>query len=196
MPLPQKKLFRRPLDGALAAVLWFDCSPQQAEALRSLLDAASWPRALSPDDSGLVREAPRSSPAETLLRQAVLLTPPAVRPYFAVCALEAWRRVTVHQLAVWSGIPLSYLKRHLASRSLTPAGVAAWNLALHATWLLDVAEVPASAVVGSMQLGRPAGLAAVLGARAVRFCAGRVESGAFATTLDRYLAVLRAAFRV
>ena len=102
----------------------------------------------------------------------------------------------VPQLAAWSGIPLPVLKRSLGAVGLTPAGVAAWNLALHATWLLDVVELPAATVVVSMRLGRPASLAAVLGARGVRFCAGRVEPGAFAATLDRYLAVLRAAFRV
>jgi len=126
----------------------------------------------------------------------VFLTPPPVRPYFAVCALEAWRRVSVRQLAGWSGIPFSLLKRQLAATSLTPASVAAWNLALHATWLLDVAELSASAVAGHMGLGRPAALAAILGARAVRCSAGKVEIGAFTATLDRYLAVLRAAFRV
>jgi hypothetical protein len=47
-----------------------------------------------------------------------------------------------------------------------------------------------------MRLGRPAALAAILGARGVRFAGGRVEPGAFALTLERYLAVLRGAFRV
>jgi hypothetical protein len=159
-----KALPRRPLDGALAATLWF--------------------------------EPCRLSPAATLLRQAVCLTPPVVRPYFAVCALEAWRRVPVQQLAGWSGIPLRLLRRRLSATCLTPAGVASWNFALHAAWLLDVAELPAGAVVSCMRLGRSAALWSILGARAVRFSAGRVEPGAFSTTLDRYLSVLHAAFRV
>jgi hypothetical protein len=138
----------------------------------------------------------RSGAAAIILRYAVFLSPPSVRPYFAVCALEAWRRVSVRQLAGWSGIPLALLRRRLAVFNLTPAGVAAWNLALHAAWLLDVAELPASVVAGCMGLNRPAALTAVLGAQTVRFQAGRVESGAFTTTLDRYLALLRAAFRV
>jgi hypothetical protein len=191
---------RRPLDGALAATLWFEPNLSELEALKSLLDCGAPLRVarqgandLAPLRAGGSR---RSGPAATLLRHAVFLTPPAVRPYFAVCALEAWRRVSVRQLAGWSGIPLSVLKRRLAATRLTPAGVVAWNLALHATWLLDVAELPARTVVLSMRLGRPAALAALLGARAVRFYTGKVDSGAFTTTLDRYLAVLRAAFRV
>jgi hypothetical protein len=110
--------------------------------------------------------------------------------------LEAWRRVSVCRLVGWSGIPLSVLKRRLAEASLTPAGVVAWNLALHATWLLDVAELPANTVVNCMGLGRSTSLAAILGGRAVRYQAGKVESGAFSNTLNRYLALLRAAFRV
>jgi hypothetical protein len=201
MPLP-KKMFARPADDALAATLWFEPTLCELEALRSLLDSGA---ALRVVREGAIVRAPvpsgpgspgRSGPATTLLRRAVFLAPPLVRPYFAVCALEAWRRVSVRQLAGWSGIPLSLLKRQLAVTSLTPASVAAWNLALHATWLLDVAELPARTVVGCMGLGRPAALAGILGARGVRFYAGKVESGAFTTTLDRYLAVLRAAFRV
>jgi len=190
MPLP-KKMLTRLADDALAATLWFEPNLRDLEALKSLLDSGrpslplNW--AGSPG---------RPGPAAILLRHAVFLAPPLVRPYFAVCALEAWRRVSVRQLAGWSGIPFTLLKRRLAVNNLTPAGVAAWNLALHATWLLDVAELPSRAVVGRMGLGRPAALAAVLGARAVRFSAGVVESGAFTTTLDRYLSVLRAAFRV
>jgi hypothetical protein len=118
-----------------------------------------------------------------------------VRSYFAVCALEAWRRVPVTELACWSGIPYPLLRRRLATWGLTPASVAAWNLALHATWLLDVAELPASTVVSCMQLGRPAALGAILGARGVPFFGGQVQPGAFAATLRRYLDVLRAAFR-
>ena len=133
--------------------------------------------------------------AATLLRRTLFLSPPTLRPFFVVCALEAWHRVPVRQLADWSGIPLHSLKRQLGAFTLTPAAVAAWSLALHATWLLDVAELPASTVVCSMGLGRPAALGAVLGARGVRSSAGRVDPGAFAATLDRYVAVLRAAFR-
>jgi hypothetical protein len=132
--------------------------------------------------------------AGTLLRQVVRLCPVDLRPFFAVCALEAWRRVPVRQLASWSDIPFNVLRYKLGLRSLTPAGVAAWNLTLHATWLLDVAELPASAVVSCMGLGRQAGLSAVLGARAVHFASGKVEPGAFAATLERYLSVLRTAF--
>ena len=203
MPLPQKMFARQPLDDALAAILWFEPNLRELEALKSLLDSgaphrvvrkgATVPASLPADAAG---SPGRSGPAATLLRRAVFLTPPPVRPYFAVCALEAWRRVSVRQLAGWSGIPFSLLKRQLAATSLTPASVAAWNLALHATWLLDVAELSASAVAGHMGLGRPAALAAILGARAVRCSAGKVEIGAFTATLDRYLAVLRAAFRV
>ncbi|HEX5962851.1 MAG TPA: hypothetical protein VFY42_03960 [Gemmatimonadales bacterium] len=189
MTLTHKIFPRRPLDGALAATLWFEPNLRELEALKSLLDSSAAPP--------LPRQgAGRPGPASILLRRTLFLTPPTVRPYFAVCALEAWRRVSVRHLAGWSGIPLTLLKRRLAATGFTPAGVAAWNLALHAAWLLDVAELPASTVVGCMRLGRPAALAAVLGARAVRFYAGKVEPGAFTITLDRYLAVLRAAFRV
>jgi hypothetical protein len=132
--------------------------------------------------------------AATLLRRTVSLPPPLARPFFIVCALQGWRRVPVRQLAAWSGIPLNILKRRLAPSRLTPAGIAAWNLALHATWLLDVAALPAGTVVSCMRLGRPGALRAVLGARGVRYAGGRVESGAFAATLERYVAVLRAAF--
>jgi hypothetical protein len=194
---------RRPLDGALAATLWLEPDLRELEALKSLLDCGAALRIVREGATDLVPLPPQpsdspggSGPTATLLRSSVFLTPPSVRPYFAVCALEAWRRVSVRQLAGWSGVPLTLLKRRLAAASLTPAGVAAWNLALHATWLLDVAELPASTVVLSMRLGRPSALAAVLGARAVRFYAGKVESGAFTTTLDRYLAVLRAAFHL
>ncbi len=199
MLIPQKVSTRRPLDGALAATLWFEPNLHELEALKSLFDSSASSRAGGadplPPPPGTAGCRTQSSPAAILLRQAVFLAPPPVRPYFAVCALEAWRRVSVRQLATWSGIPLTLLKRRLAATSLTPAGVMAWNLALHATWLLDVAELPVTAIVLSMRLGRPAALAAVLGARGVRFYAGKVEPGTFTTTLDRYLAVLRAAFR-
>ncbi len=132
--------------------------------------------------------------AATLLRRTVFLTPPTVRPYFAVCALEGWRRVQAGQLAAWSGIPINSLKHRLANVRITPAGVAAWNLTLHAAWLLDVAALPAGAVVSCMRLGRASSLAAVLGARGVRYSAGRIEPGAFAAALERYVAVLRATF--
>jgi hypothetical protein len=118
-----------------------------------------------------------------------------VRPYFAVCALEAWRRVPVKQLAGWSDIPFNVLRRRLAAWGLTPAGVAAWNFALHAAWLLDVAQLPASSVVACMQLGRPAALAAVLGARGVPLLGREIQAGAFSLTLEKYADLLRAAFR-
>lgn len=132
--------------------------------------------------------------AAALLRRTGLVPPPAVRPYFTVCALAGWRRVPVDQLARWSGMPPAALKRRLAAAGLTPAGVAAWNLALHAAWLLDVAALPTGAVVSCMRLGRAVALGAALGARGVRFAAGRVDPGAFAAALDRYCAVLHAAF--
>ena len=72
--------------------------------------------------------------------------------------------------------------------------MAAWNLTLHAAWLLDVAALPARTVVSCMRLGRASALGAALGARGVRYAAGRIEPGAFAAALERYLAVLRAAF--
>ena len=202
MPIPQKMFSRRPLEDALAATLWFEPNLRNLEVLKSLLDSGAAFRVvregatdLAPLPSAAADGAGRLGPAATLLRQAVFLAPLPVRPYFAVCALEAWRRVSVRQLAAWSGIPLNLLKRRLIGTSLTPGGVAAWNLALHAAWLLDVAELPTSTVVSCMGLGRPAALSAILGARAVRFYAGKVESGAFTTTLGRYLAVLRAAYR-
>jgi hypothetical protein len=102
----------------------------------------------------------------------------------------------VEHLVRWSGIPARRLKRRLAAAGLTPAGVAAWNFALHAAWLLDVAELSAGEVVRHMRLGRRAGLSAILGGRGVRFHLGRIPPGAFAATLDRYLEVLRDAFRV
>ena len=193
LPLPQRPT-RRPLEGVLAAAAWFEPSRRELDALTSLLDSSPATPIAHKDSNGFPPV--RAGPAATLLRRAVFLAPPSLRPYFAVCALEGWRRVPVPQLAAWSGIPLPVLKRSLGAVTLTPAGVAAWILALHATWLLDVVELPAATVVCNMRLGRPASLAAVLGARGVRFCTGRVEPGAFAATLDRYLAVLRAAFRV
>jgi hypothetical protein len=141
-----------------------------------------------------VEESACLSATAALLRRTVPLSPPPVRPYFAVCALQGWRRVPVRQLADWSGIPMNILKRRLATVRLTPAAVAAWNLALHAAWLLDVAALPAGTVVSCMRLGRTGALGAVLGARAVRYAAGRVEPGAFAAALERYVAVLGAAF--
>jgi hypothetical protein len=155
----------RVLDGAPSEVLWVD-----------------------------VEEPACLSAAAALLRRTVPLSPPPVRPYFAICALQGWRRVPTRQLAAWSGIPMNILKRRLAAARLTPAGVAAWNLTLHAAWLLDVAALPASAVASCMQLGRTGALGAVLGARGVRYAGGRVAPGAFAAALERYVAVLRAAF--
>jgi hypothetical protein len=141
-------------------------------------------------------EAGRSGATATLLRRTVFIPPALVRPYFIVCAVEGWRRVPVEQLVRWSGIPVRRLKRRLAAAGLTPAGVAAWNLALHAAWLLDVAELSAGEVVRHMRLGRHAALGAILGGRAVPFHFGRIPPGAFTATLDRYLEVLHAAFRV
>jgi len=132
--------------------------------------------------------------AAALQRRTASLAPVAVRSYFVVCAMEGWRRVQVDQLVAWSGVPPATLKRRLAAAGVTPAGVAAWNLALHAAWLLDVAALPAGAAVSCMRLARGSALRAVLGARGVRLAAGRVEPGAFAATLERYAAVLRAAF--
>ncbi|MGH7526701.1 MAG: hypothetical protein ACREMX_08345 [Gemmatimonadales bacterium] len=189
---------RRALDSAPSGALRFEA---ELDGQKVLLDAGAWVRLIAEDVTGLSSERfdldaqPAClAAAATLLRRTVLLLPPPVRPYFAVCALHGWRRVPARQLAGWSGIPMNTLKRQLAAATLTPAGVAAWNLALHAAWLLDVAALPAGAVVSWMRLGRASALAAVLGARAVRFAAGRVEPGAFAATLDRYVAVLRSAF--
>jgi hypothetical protein len=202
MPIHHETLPGRLLEDALAATLWFAPSHSELEALKSLLGSraaahvagsASEPDLLPADDAG---SRVRPGATATLLRHAVSVPPSHLRPYFAVCALEAWRRVPVRQLAGWSGIPWSELKRRMATARLTPAGIATWNLALHATWLLDVAELPASTVVRCMRLGRPAALSAVLGARAVRFSGGKVDSGAFAAALDGYISVLRAAFRV
>jgi hypothetical protein len=137
-----------------------------------------------------------SGVSATLLRYIGLIPPLSVRPYFTVCAVEGWRRVPVEQLIRWSGLPSGKLKRQLAARGLTPAGVAAWNFALHAAWLLDVAEFSPGEVIRYMRLGRHAALGAILGARGVRFHLGRIEPGAFAATLDRYLQVLHVAFRV
>jgi hypothetical protein len=156
---------RRPLDGALPGALLFE-----------------------------VEDPARRSAALTLLRHSVLLSPPALRPYFAACALHGWRRIPPRQLAIWSGVPMNTLKRRLAAAKLTPAGVAAWNLTLHAAWLLDVAALPAGAVVSRMGLGRTGALSAVLGSRGIRYAAGRVAPGAFAAALERYVAVLRHAF--
>jgi hypothetical protein len=190
MAIPQRGLLPHPLPGALAAALWFEPTIGQMEALKALLA-----NEVAPSPQGRVPSPTRWSPAETLLRQAVFVAPAPVRSYFAVCALEAWRRVPVRQLADWSGISFPILKHRLATTGLTPAGVAAWNFALHATWLLDVAELPASAVVSCMGLGRPAALGAILGARGVSFFSGQVRPGAFSATLKRYLEVLRAAFK-
>jgi hypothetical protein len=132
--------------------------------------------------------------AAVLIRRAIPLPPALVRPFFVTCALEGWRRVPAERLAAWSNIQPTVLRRRLAAAGLTPGGVAAWNLALHAAWLLDVASLPVRTVVSSMRLGRAGALGAVLGARGVRFVAGRIEPGAFAATLDRYAAMLRAAF--
>jgi hypothetical protein len=165
MPSQANAVSRRALDGAPSGVLWLE-----------------------------VEEPACLSAAKALLRRTFLLSPPPVRPYFAVCALQGWRRVPARQLADWSGIPLNILKRRLAAAGLTPAGVAAWNLALHAAWLLDVAALPAGAVVSCMRLGRTGALGAVLGARGVRYVGGRVTPGAFSAALERYVAVLRAAF--
>ena len=191
MAIPHRTLPSPPLPGALAAALWFEPTIGQMDMLKVLLDRGASSRVVragAPSPN-------RWSAAETLLRQAVFLTPVPVRAYFAVCALEAWRRVPVRELAGWSGIPFPILRRRLATMGLTPAGVAAWNFALHATWLLDVAELPTRAVVSCMRLGRPAALGAILGARGVSFFSGQVRSGAFSATLERYLEVLRAAFK-
>jgi hypothetical protein len=158
-------------------------------------DASAAPLRFEP--TGPERALPtRAGPAETILHSSVFLAPPSVRPYFAACAVECWHRVPVWQLAALSGIPIGRLKRWLAPTGITPASVAAWNLSLHAAWLLDVAELPAAEVVLRMQLGRTAALGVILGARAVRFTGGKVEPGAFTRSLEHYIAVLRDAFRV
>jgi hypothetical protein len=165
MPTQSTAVSRCALDGAPSEVLWVE-----------------------------VEESACLSAAAALLRRTVPLSPPPVRPYFSVCALEGWRRVPVRQLAAWSGISMNILKRRLATARLTPAAVAAWYLALHAAWLLDVAALPAGTVVSCMRLGRTGALGAVLGARGVRYTGGRVAPGAFAAALERYVAVLGAAF--
>jgi hypothetical protein len=165
MPSHANAVARRAPDGAPSDVLWLE-----------------------------VEEPACLSAAAALLRRSVQLSAPPVRPFFVVCALQGWRRVPARQLADWSGIPMNILKRRLAPARLTPAGVAAWNLALHAAWLLDVAALPAHTVVSCMRLGRTGALGAVLGARGVRYTGGRVAPGAFAAALERYVAVLRAAF--
>jgi hypothetical protein len=165
MPSQANAVSRRALDGAPSDVLWLE-----------------------------VEEPACLSAAAALLRRTVPLSPPPVRPYFAVCALQGWRRVPTRQLAAWSGIPMSILKRRLATARLTPAAVAAWNLALHAAWLLDVAALPAATVATCMRLGRTGALDVVLGARGVQYAGGRVAPGAFAAALERYVAVLHAAF--
>jgi hypothetical protein len=202
MAISRRALSQRSLSDALAATLWFEPNLTQQGLLNALLDSGSGVQSTRSGATELPRvpKGPAQGPgqggaAATLLRHAVFIAPQPVRPYFAVCALEAWRRVPVRQLAGWSGIPFTLLKRRLAAQGLTPSGVAAWNFALHATWLLDVAELPASTVVSCMRLGRPAALAAVLGARGVPFFAGQLQPGAFSATLERYLDVLRAAFR-
>ncbi len=144
----------------------------------------------------LAAEPGRSGATATLLRRTIFIPPAPVRPYFVVCAVEGWRRIPVVQLIGWSGIPAGSLKRQLATGGLTAAGVAAWNFALHAAWLLDVAEFSAGEVIRYMRLGRRAALDAILGGRGVHFELGRIAPGAFAATLDRYLEVLHAAFRV
>jgi hypothetical protein len=201
MRIQTKAFSRHAPDGAPTATLWFEPTRSEQDALKLLLDANSSVRLvaeavaeLGPEPFGLAAHPACLDAAVTLLRRTVFLPPLPVRPYFAVCALEGWRRVPAQQLAGWSGIPLNILKRRFAATTLTPAGVAAWNLALHATWLLDVAALPATTVVRCMRLGRTAALGAALGARGVRFTGGRVEPGAFAMTLDGYLAVLGAAF--
>ena len=165
MPTRAKAVPRRALDGMPTEVLWFE-----------------------------VEEPACLGAAAVLLRRTVLLSPAQVRPYFVVCALHGWRRVPTRQLADRSGIPITILKRRLAPARLTPSGVAAWNLALHAAWLLDVAALPASAAASCMRLGRTGALGAVLGARGLGYAGGRVAPGAFAAALERYVAVLRAAF--
>jgi hypothetical protein len=134
------------------------------------------------------------SAAAVVIRRTSPVVPIWVRSYFTTCARYGWQRLPVRLLCESSGIPFQVLKRWLSLVGLTPAGVAAWYLALHATWLLDVAGVPAAAVVERMRLRRTTALGSILGARGIRFSGGRVAPGAFAGTLERYLHVLRAAF--
>src|SRR5262245_57757035 len=105
-----------------------------------VLRSAGWP-AVGPPGS--------RTAATVIVRRTNLLVPPSIRPYFLVCALDGWRRVPVWQLAISSGIPFSILRRRLSTSGLTPLSIASWNLSLHATWLLDVAALPAAAVVAS-----------------------------------------------
>src|SRR4051812_29644314 len=147
-----------------------------------------------PEAPYLGRIAGRPGPAALILRSTLGLCPPAVRPFVATCAVEGWHRVPVQHLAALSGIPLNRLKRQLGLSGLTPASLAAWNLALHAAWLLDVDELSPSTVAASMQLGRRAALVDVLGARGVAFVGGQIWPGTFSAILNRYVAVLRAAF--
>jgi len=151
---------------------------------------------LWPARADLAAEPDRPGAAATLLRHTIFIPPAEVRPYFVVCAVEGWRRIPVEQLIHWSGIPSRRLKRRLGAAQLTASGVAAWNFALHAAWLLDVAGLSAREVVRHMRLGRRAALGAILGGRGVRFHFGRIAPGDFAATLDRYLEVLHSAFRV
>jgi hypothetical protein len=132
--------------------------------------------------------------AEVIARRTSALVPTVVRSYFTTCALHCCRRVPTSQLAALSGISLSTLRYRLSTVGLTPSAIAVWHLALHATWLLDVAALPPAAVVTCMHLGRSSALGAVLGARGVRFSGGEVPPGAFSSTLERYSCVLRAAF--
>lgn len=171
------------------------------ERQRVLADAGFWGKPGAAQATGpshqthrLDEQFPCSPASATLLRRTAFVSPASVRPFFVVCAILGWRRFKSTQLAAWSGIPINTLRRRLAMAGLTPAGVAAWNIALHAAWMLDVAALPAAAVVARMELGRPSALGAVLGARGVRYAAGRIQAGAFATALERYVSVLRAAF--
>jgi len=198
MPTQTNAFSRRAHDGSPSGGLWFEV---ELDGRKVLLDGGASVRLIaedvtrfSPEPVDLATQPACLRAAATLLRRTVLLPPPLVRPYFAVCALQGWRRVQARQLAAWSGIPMNTLKCRLATARLTPAGVAAWNLTLHAAWLLDVAALPARTVVSCMRLGRASALGAALGARGVRYAAGRIEPGAFAAALERYLAVLRAAF--
>lgn len=165
MSIQAKESCQRPCDGAPTGAVWPQAGPSACRVA-----------------------------AAVVIRRTSPMVPISVRSYFTICARYGWQRLPVRLLGESSGISFQVLKRRLSLAGLTPAGVAAWYLALHATWLLDVAGFPAAAVVERMRLRRTSALGSILGARGIRFSGGRVAPGAFADTLERYLHVLRAAF--
>lgn len=165
MSIQTKESYRRPRDGAPNGAVWPEAGPSACRVA-----------------------------AAVVIRRTSQMVPISVRSYFTACAWNGWQRLPVRLLCESSGIPFQVLKRRLSPAGLTPAGVAAWYLTLHATWLLDVSGLPAAAVVERMRLRRTSALGGILGARGVRFSGRGVAPGAFADTLERYLRVLQAAF--